>query len=78
MFISKRQLSRRIKQLTGLTTNQYFREIRLHQARQMLEEGQFSTINEVSYAVGFEDQHYFSTLFYKRYGKKPIEYFQVN
>ncbi|MEO0778166.1 MAG: ATP-binding protein, partial [Bacteroidota bacterium] len=75
LHISKRQLSRRIKKLTGLTTNQYLREIRLHQARQLLEDGVYATIAEVSYAVGFEDQHYFSNLYFQRFAIKPIAYF---
>ncbi|MEM8907185.1 MAG: ATP-binding protein, partial [Bacteroidota bacterium] len=71
LHLSPRQLQRKIKQYTGLTANQYLREVRLHQARQLLESGSYHTVGEVSYAIGFEDQHYFSTLFFKRYGLKP-------
>ncbi|MBL7729388.1 MAG: response regulator, partial [Dinghuibacter sp.] len=74
IFISKRQLQRNIKEETGLTANNYIKELRLHRARYYLENKTFGTVAEVSYAVGFNDPHYFSTLFTERYGKKPAEY----
>jgi YesN/AraC family two-component response regulator len=72
--ISKRQLQRNIKEETGMTANSYIREMRLHRARLYLEAKTFATITELSYAVGFNDPHYFSTLFAERYGKRPGEY----
>lgn len=74
-FVSKRQLQRNIKAETGLTANNYIKEIRLFRARHLLENKTFATIAEVSYAVGFNDQHYFSTIFAERFGKKPADYF---
>lgn len=75
LAISDRQLNRRIKKITGLTPNKYFREIRLHSARNYLEEGVFETVAEVAYAVGFDTPHYFSTIYLERFGKKPSSYF---
>ena len=72
LFISKRQLQRKLKAYTGMTANHYIREIRLHQARQFIENEEVETLSELSYAVGFTDPHYFSTLYQKRYGKKPL------
>lgn len=74
MDISSRQFQRKIKASTGLTANQYIKEIKLHKARKYLEEQTYRTVNEVSYAVGFEDPSYFSRLYAKRFGKKPIDY----
>lgn len=74
IFLSKRQLQRNIKEETGLTANNYIKEIRLFRARRYLESKTFATLNEVSFAVGFNDPHYFSSLFLERYGKKPVEY----
>ncbi|MBK7406937.1 MAG: response regulator [Saprospirales bacterium] len=74
MLMSTRRLQQKIKAITGLTPKQYQREIQLEQARRLLESGAFQTVAEVSYKVGFEDPHYFSTLFQQRYGKKPSEY----
>ena len=72
LYISKRQLQRKLKASTGMTANHYIREIRLHQARQFIEKEEVETLSELSYAVGFTDPHYFSTLYQKRFGKKPL------
>jgi AraC-like DNA-binding protein len=71
MVLSKRQLQRKIKQNTGLSANNYIRNIRLEKARRLLKLGELQTISEASYAVGFEDPHYFSTIFEKEFGVKP-------
>lgn len=74
MAISRTQLFRRLKKLTGLTPNQYIREVRLQKARQLLEENAYSTVKEVCYAVGFRKTQYFSKLFLNRFGKIPSDY----
>ena len=74
MGISRSKLQRRIKKITGLTPVQYFRDIKLQAARELLESQQVQTINEVAYAVGFDTPAYFSKVFTKHFGKKPIEY----
>lgn len=74
LALSPRRLQQKIKSLTGLTPKQYQREIQLEQARRLLESGAFATVAEVSYQVGFDAPHYFSSLYQKRYGKKPSSY----
>jgi AraC-like DNA-binding protein len=76
LFLSKRQFQRRIKQCTGLNFSSYVRLARLHKARKILENGEMTTMAEVSYAVGFETPAYFSKVFYKEFGKKAVEYLQ--
>lgn len=71
--VSERQLHRNIKKFLGLTPNNYIRILKLHKAKQHLEQYTFRTIAEVSYAVGFNDAHYFSKIFFNQYGKKPRE-----
>lgn len=71
LFISRSQLQRRIKKITGLTPNKYFREIRLQTARVLLESGNVRTISEVAHAVGFDTPKYFVKIFQERYGKHP-------
>lgn len=73
MNISFRQFQRKVKILTGLSPNNYQKEIRLGFARELLEEGKYGTISEVSYAVGIDTPHYFSRLFKDRFGRKPGE-----
>jgi signal transduction histidine kinase/DNA-binding response OmpR family regulator/ligand-binding sensor domain-containing protein len=73
IYISKRQLQRNIKAETGLTANNYIKELRLHRARLYIESKTYGTLAELSYAVGFNDPHYFSILYTERFGKKPSE-----
>ena len=72
--ISRSQIQRRIKKITGLTPVYYFREIKLNAARELLENGEVQTVNEVAYAVGFDTPKYFSTLYEERFGKRPSAY----
>lgn len=74
LFISTRQLNRKIKKLTGLTASQYLQEMRLQQAKEYLLAGKYSTIKELSQAVGFTSSRYFSLLFQKHFGSLPSSY----
>lgn len=75
MFISKRQFERKIKAITGLTPAKLVLEIRLNTGRKLLEDGHYSSVSEVSYAIGIQTPSYFSKLYEKRYGRKPSDYF---
>ncbi|MEL6832758.1 MAG: two-component regulator propeller domain-containing protein [Bacteroidota bacterium] len=74
LFLSRRQLQRRIKQLTGLSPRQYIQEARMLEARQLLENRSKSSIKAVSFSVGIQDVKYFSQQFKKRFGKLPSSY----
>ena len=74
LFISQRQLQRRLKAITGLTPNQYFRTIRLHQAKYILENEEPTTLTLVAYAVGFGNLTHFNRLYEAEFGKKPHTY----
>ena len=76
MFLSKRQFERKIKLLTGLTPAKLVTEIRLTKGRKLLENGDYSTVAEVSFAVGIQTPGYFSKIYTKRFGRKPSSYFQ--
>jgi len=73
--LSSRQLNRKIKQLTGITPNQFLRDIKLKKSKRLLEEGAVATVAEASFAVGFEKPDYFSRLFQEKYGRRPVTYF---
>lgn len=75
LFLSRRQLQRRIKQLTGLSPNQYIQEARLQEARNLLENRIKSSVKSVCAAIGVKDAKHFSGQFKKRFGKVPSEYF---
>ena len=71
--LSERQANRVLKKITGLSSLQFIREIKLQKAYKLLEARKYATIAEVSYAVGFENHSYFARLFSERFGKKPSE-----
>jgi len=74
IFLSPRQTRRRLKKLTGLSFSHYLREIRLNQARKMLENNEVSAIKQLTAEVGLRDAKYFSQQFKSRFGKSPSEY----
>ena len=71
VFMSKRQLERKIKDITGQSPAGLIRLTRLETARNYLMEGSFATVAEVAYAVGFNNVKYFSRLFHNQFGKTP-------
>ncbi len=71
--ISRAQLHRKMKEITGISTGEFIRNLRLQQAARLIREGKIN-ITQVAYAVGFNNQTYFSTVFKKYYGKTPTEY----
>ncbi len=72
--LSQRQMSRRLKQLTGLSPSHYLQEMRLQTAKDFLLTGKYSTVKETGYAVGFKDTQYFSERFQVRFGLTPSSY----
>jgi len=75
LHMSERHFHRRIQELTGLTANEYIKEIKLYKAKKLLETGAMKTISEIAYAIGFSSSSYFSKVYTKRFGKKPSDYF---
>ncbi|MBX2894210.1 MAG: response regulator [Cyclobacteriaceae bacterium] len=73
--MSRMQLYRKLKALTGLSANEFIRSMRLKRAAQLLEQNQL-TIAEVTYQVGFSDLPYFRECFKKMFGVTPSEYIQ--
>lgn len=72
--ISQRQLNRRLNQLIGLSANQYVHELRMHQARKLLEKGSYRSVAEVAYAVGYNSPRAFSRAYQERFGRLPSGY----
>lgn len=70
-----KQIYRRVKQLTGYTTVEYIKGIRMKKAAMLLAKKQFM-ISEVMYMVGFSDSSYFSKCFVEKYGKTPKQYME--
>ena len=75
--ISRAQLHRKMKEMTGISTSEFIRNIRLEQAARLLKEQKLN-ITQVAYTVGFSNLAHFSTLFRKHFGVAPSEYANGN
>jgi signal transduction histidine kinase/DNA-binding response OmpR family regulator len=71
--LSRVQLHRKLKEITGLPTGEFIRNLRLKMAATLLKEKKIN-ITQIGYAVGFTNQTHFSTTFKKIYGVSPTEY----
>ena len=70
--LSRSQLYRKIKTLTGQTVNEFIRKIRLERAKQILDSGK-ANISEACFSVGFSSPSYFSKCFKAHFGVLPSE-----
>ena len=77
LLMSRIQVYRKVKALTGQTPNNFLRDVRLKRAAQLLELTDYS-IQEVTYKVGFNDLKYFREKFRDEFGVNPSEYRQVH
>ncbi|WP_134149918.1 hybrid sensor histidine kinase/response regulator transcription factor [Flavobacterium sp. 270] len=72
IFLSRSQLYRKIKTLTGVSVNEFIRNVRLERAKQLIEQGN-NNINEISYKVGFTSPSYFAKCYKIKYGHLPTQ-----
>ena len=70
--MSRSNLLRKIKKLTGLSVSLFIRQIRLEKAMELLREGSL-TVSEVAFQVGFGSTSYFIKCFHDQYGYPPGE-----
>ncbi len=73
MALSRMQLHRKIKALTGKSTTEFIRVVRLRQAAEMLK-NKSGNVSEIAFAVGFNNLSYFVRSFHKQYGVPPSQY----
>ncbi|MEZ4953651.1 MAG: ATP-binding protein [Saprospiraceae bacterium] len=70
--MTRSTLFRKLKALTGKSTSNLIRTVRLERAKELLENTD-KTVSEVCYEVGFNNPSYFSTVFKEEFGKAPSE-----
>ncbi len=70
---SQRQLTRILKQHTGMSPVKFILEIRLQKAYWLLQNKVHFTLSEVRYDVGIPSSSYFNRKFKKRFGINPSE-----
>jgi YesN/AraC family two-component response regulator len=71
--ISRAQLHRKMKEITGIASGKFLRNLRMEQAARLLSEGKVG-VAQVAYKVGYADQAHFSTAFKTHFGLSPSEY----
>ncbi|MBA7689272.1 Sensor histidine kinase RcsC [subsurface metagenome] len=70
LIISRTLLHMKLKNITGMSTTEFIRCIRLRQAYVYLKKDSF-TVSEVAYKCGFNDPNYFSKCFKKAFNIFP-------
>jgi signal transduction histidine kinase/ligand-binding sensor domain-containing protein/DNA-binding response OmpR family regulator len=73
LSMSRSAFYKKFKSLTGLTTVEFVRDMRLQRAKQYLDGGS-TNISEVAYWSGFNNPKYFSTCFREKYQMSPSDY----
>ena len=71
--MSRSALFLKLKSITGQSTSEFIRTIRLNKSAKLIKSGKYS-ITEVIYMVGFSDPKYFRTCFKKHFGCTPSSY----
>ena len=71
--LSRTQLHRKIKELTGFPASKFVQNIRMQQAMKLLRDKRIN-VSQIAYSVGFSSQTHFSTTFKQYYGISPTEY----
>lgn len=73
MNMSSKHFSRAFRQTFRTTPHQYVINKRLTESQQLLLEENLS-VKEIAYAVGFENENYFSELFSNKIGISPLKF----
>ncbi|MFW6219079.1 MAG: tetratricopeptide repeat protein [Bacteroidota bacterium] len=73
LAISRSGLHRKLKAITGLSTTDFIRSIRMKHAA-LLIKSKAGQISEIAFKVGFSDVSYFSKCFKKQFGSTPTEF----
>ncbi|WP_276166162.1 two-component regulator propeller domain-containing protein [Zobellia alginiliquefaciens] len=73
MGLSRSTLYLKFKELTGLSSSEFIRNVRLKRAVQFFNQSSYS-VKEIMYKTGFSTASYFSKCFKKQFGVVPSEY----
>lgn len=71
--VSRSVLFEKCRALLGKAPTEYLRDLRFSKAAEMMAKSGYS-ISQIAYKTGFNDSHYFSKAFKKRFGVSPTEY----
>ena len=65
-----------LKKELGKTFSQIVNEVRVEKSKELLREGNFSTLS-IALSVGFNNQNYFNLTFKKLTGMTPLQYRKI-
>lgn len=71
--VSKSTFYRKVKMETGLTPNEFINEVKLLEARKIVENSSDISLKELSLKVGYLHTSYFANQYKKRFGVHPIK-----
>ena len=71
--MSRSQVFRKVKALTGQSPSVFVRAVRLERAKELLQTTDLN-VTEVAYEVGFSTPAYFSDAFLEAFGVRPSEF----
>ena len=77
MCLSKSQINRKVKSITGINTATYIKQSRLAHAQILLKNPETS-IGDIVLMCGFESASYFTKLFKEKFGVTPSQYRREN
>lgn len=73
--VSRSKLYSKLKELTGMSSTQFVRHIRIKKAMMHMRKGSY-TIKEIRNMSGFKSDSYFTKCFKKEFGEVPYKYLQ--
>ena len=73
LAMSRVQLHRKLKNLTGHSASDLIRDIRLKEAAGLLKQGELN-VTQISYEIGISSLSNFAKIFKEKYGVSPSEY----
>ena len=71
--MSRMQLNRKLHALTGRSTHEFIRNLRLQRAAKLLR-SHWGNVTEVAFEIGFSSLSSFARAFREQYGVAPSEY----
>ena len=73
MYMSRSQLNRKVRNITGNSTAAYILHVRIEKAKRMLLTDE-TPVGEIAIKCGFEDSSYFSRVFKQIYNDTPTQF----
>jgi signal transduction histidine kinase/DNA-binding response OmpR family regulator len=77
MNLSRAHLFRKVKALINISPSELINDLRLQRAAQMIR-SRTDNVSQIGYAVGYNEQSYFSKRFRKKFGMAPKDYAKQN